>query len=80
MSKSQENPVFAARRSNIRVLVKQNETVAKLGARLGYSNGTFISQLTGEPPRRQVSEKVARNIETKLGLAQGWLDTPQAGA
>lgn len=75
MSNVQENPVYAARRANIRVLVKQNETVAKLGVRLGYSNGTFISQLTGEPPRRTVSEKVARDIETKLGLARGWLDT-----
>ena len=74
------DPVYAARRANLRLLVGQNGTVKTLGLRLGYTNGTFISQMTGEPPMRAISEKVARDMEKKLALARGWMDTAQRGA
>lgn len=59
------------RRKRLEALVGQWGGVAALARRLGYANGTFISQILGGKP---LGEKAARSMETKLGLAPGWFD------
>jgi hypothetical protein len=66
--------VYAVRRNNLLLLVDQHGGRKQLGAALGYSNGSYISQLLGTPPKRPLTETTARSIETKLGLSSGWLD------
>jgi hypothetical protein len=39
-----------------------------------------VAQLAGPNPSREVSEKVAREMETKLGLPIGWLDLEHPGS
>lgn len=74
------NPVYEARHANLHILITQHRTKGALSARLGYSaDGSFISQLAGDPPLRRISEDVARKIEAALGLADGWMDTAQKG-
>lgn len=70
--------VYAARRRNLITLIEQHDGTKNLGERLGYTSGSFLSQLIGDPPRRKVTEGTAREIETKLQLAFGWLDTVRA--
>ena len=70
--------VYAARRANLLALADQHGGKKNLGELLGYSNGSYISQLVGDPPRRHVSEPVARRIETRLHLARGWMDRNHA--
>jgi hypothetical protein len=72
--------VYAARRANLMVLIGQHDGRKGLGEALGYSNGSFISQLTGPCPRRKISEGLARKFEVKLGLTTGWMDKVHAGA
>ena len=67
--------VYAARRRNLITLIEQRGGTANLGAALGYTSGSFLSQLIGDPPRRKLTEVTARDIEAKLELAPGWLDT-----
>lgn len=72
------NPVFSARHANLQILIAQHRTKGALSRRLGYSvDGSFISQLAGDPPLRRITENVARRIETVLGLADGWMDSKQ---
>lgn len=42
---------------------------------LGYSNGSYLSQLTSQ--HRPITEKTARGIEAKLGLPANCLDNPE---
>jgi hypothetical protein len=72
--------VYAVRRHNLLLLVDQHHGRKQLGEALGYSNGSYISQLLGTPPKRPLTETTARNIEAKLGLACGWLDMVRAQA
>ncbi|CAB4124535.1 hypothetical protein UFOVP61_15 [uncultured Caudovirales phage] len=66
--------IFEIRRANLRKLSTQWGGPTTLSKRLGYSNGSFIAQLAGPHPSREVSEKVARGIEATLALPTGWLD------
>lgn len=66
--------VFDTRRANLRALMQQWGGPTSLAARLGHSNGSFLAQLAGPAPRKDVSEKVARDIERKLDLPTGWMD------
>ena len=70
--------VYAARRRNLVTLIEQHDGTKNLGERLGYTSGSFLSQLIGDPPRRKLTEVTAREIESKLGLAAGWLDSVRA--
>ena len=45
-----------------------------LSKKLGHSNASYLAQLAGPNPSRDVSEKVAREIEHKLGLPDNWMD------
>lgn len=75
------NPVFAARHANLQTLIEQHRTKGALSRRLGYSeDGSFISQLAGDPPLRRITENVARKIESKLGLADGWMDSKRVAS
>ena len=66
--------VYETRRQNMRALIGQWGGPTSLSKKLGHSNGSYIAQLAGPRPSREVSEKVAREIEAKLGLPAAWLD------
>lgn len=42
---------------------------------LGYRQPSFLSQMTGPNPTREITEKTARRFEQELGLPEGYLDT-----
>jgi hypothetical protein len=66
--------IYDIRRSNLRKLMAQWGGPTSLAAKLGHSNGSYIAQLVGPHPSREISEKVARGIEAKLGLPFAYLD------
>jgi len=65
---------FEIRRENLRQLMKTWGGPTSLAKKLGHSNGSYLAQLAGPHPSREVSEKVAREIEAKLGLSLGYMD------
>lgn len=71
--------VYALRRENLRTIARQWGGPTSLSRKLGHSNGSYLAQLIGPHPSRDVSEKVAREIEGKLGLPSGWLDAEHEG-
>ena len=64
--------VYDIRRENLRALMKTWGGPTSLAKKLGHANGSYLAQIGGPNPRREISEKVAREIETKLGLALGY--------
>ena len=66
--------VFKTRLANLRQLVKEWSGPANLAAKLGYANASYVVQMAGPHPIREISEKTARKIEGKLGLEAGYLD------
>ena len=68
------NDVFANRRTNLRNLIEQWHGPLAIAKKIGYSNASFIVQMSGPNPTREVSERTARRIEEALGLPAGWLD------
>jgi len=64
-----------ARRERLRQYVTDHGGPTSVAKALGYSNGSFLSQLIGPNPTRPFTEKVARSIEERLALAPGWLDS-----
>jgi len=70
---------FDIRRDNLRKLMEQWGGPTSLATKLGHSNGSYLAQLAGPRPSREVSEKVAREIERKLSLPSGWMDRSQKG-
>ncbi len=62
------------RRDNLRRLIAERGGANVLAKALGYSNASFLSQMCGPSPMREVSEKTARKFEKKLGLPAGHLD------
>ncbi len=71
--------VYETRRENLRGLMTQWGGPTSLAKKLGHSNGSYVAQLVGPNPSREISEKVARDMEAKLGLPLGWLDQEHAG-
>ena len=71
--------VYELRRDNLRKLQVEWGGPTSLAKKLGHSNGSYIAQLIGPHPSREISEKVAREIESKLQLPVGWLDQERAG-
>ncbi len=59
-------------------MAAQHGGTNQLAAKLGYTNGSFISAMIGPTPSRQVSEHTARKFEDLLGLTNGWLDRADA--
>lgn len=72
--------VYDLRRDNLRTLIQQWGGPTSLAKKLGHANGSYIAQLAGPNPSREISEKVGRDVESKLGLPIGWLDHEQSGA
>lgn len=60
------------RKTNLRALIAQWGGPTNLGKKLGHSGPSYLAQLVSE--NRPVTEKTARNIESKLGMELGWLD------
>lgn len=71
--------IYDLRRQNLRSLIQQWGGPTSFAKKLGHSNGSYVAQLAGPHPSRDVSEKVAREIEGKLGLPLNWLDAEHAG-
>lgn len=63
------------RRQNLRDMMKR-EGAATLAERLGYRQSSFLSQMAGPNPTREVTEKTVRAYEKQLGMAPGTLDKP----
>lgn len=63
------------RRENLRRLATQWGGVGKLAEKLGYANASFMVQMIGPNPIREVTERTARRTEETLGLPTGWIDT-----
>lgn len=66
--------IYDQRRANLRQLIHTWGGPTSLAKKLGHSNGSYIAQLAGPHPSREISERVAREMEGKLGLPLGWLD------
>ena len=63
------------RRYNIRKLIAVlGINQLQLSDKLGYTNSTFLGQMIGVAPIRNISEKTARKIEAALGLDHLSLD------
>jgi transcriptional regulator with XRE-family HTH domain len=62
------------RRENLRQLVKARGGQKTFLEEVGYTKG-WLSQLIGKTPERDLSEKIAREIEHKTGVSQGSLDS-----
>lgn len=66
--------VHKVRRANLRSLIEKWGGPTTLAKRLGHASGSYLAQLAGPNPSREVNERVARSIEQSLDLPQGWLD------
>lgn len=66
--------VFAARRANLRLLAARFDGTSQLAAKLNLRHPSYLSQLIGPNPQRNVSERTARLFEQRLDLPAGWLD------
>jgi hypothetical protein len=62
------------RRENLRKLIDNNGGPLAVATKLGYANSSFLVQMAGPSPIRDVSEKTARAFEEKLGLEPMSLD------
>jgi len=65
----------AIRRANLRKLMVEHGA-AKLATMLGYKQSSFLSQMAGPNPTREVTEKTVRAFEKQLGLPAGAMDKP----
>lgn len=69
------------RRDNLRQLLLAHGGPAGLARRMGKSDrGSTFSQIAGPNPTRDVGDQMARELETVLGLAVGWMDRDHAGS
>lgn len=66
--------IYQLRRENLRSLISTWGGPTSLSKKLGHTNGSYLAQLGGPHPSREISEKVAREMEGKLGLPLGWMD------
>jgi len=72
--------VYEIRRENLRKLFATWGGPTSLSKKLGLSNGSYLAQLAGPNPSREISEKVAREFEGKLKITQGWMDLEHGDA
>jgi hypothetical protein len=66
--------ILDIRRNRLRELIRKWGGPGTLAKKLGYTSGSYLAQIAGPNPTRDISEDVARDIEGKLGLSNGWLD------
>jgi hypothetical protein len=79
--------VFETRRARLRILVDRYGTVAKINRALGWEvTNARLYQIHNESVRGdrgtlyQMGDPTAREIEQKLKLPVGWMDTPPSYA
>lgn len=72
--------VYDVRRTNLRQIMGEWGGPTSLAKKLGHTNGSYLAQLVGPHPTREISEKVAREIESKLALPTNWLDAEHSQA
>ena len=63
------------RLANLRALMEEHGAT-NLAVELGYSQPSFLSQMAGPTPSREITEKTARKFEKSLGLETGYFDRP----
>jgi hypothetical protein len=68
--------LYSIRRERLRQLIAEHGGPLPLAKTLGLFGSSYLVQLAGPHPRREVSEKFARKIEAALGLPRGWMDLP----
>lgn len=77
---TQESPSSASeivnlyRRENLRALIKEHGA-NRLARKIGYSNASYLSQMAGPAPIRNITESTARKIEEALDLQPFSLDS-----
>jgi hypothetical protein len=64
---------YRVRVTNARLLLKSYRSKADFARALGVS-AAFVGHICGDNPIRAIGERLARDIEQKLGLTPGWLD------
>lgn len=62
------------RKVRLKQLIGSSGGATALAKKLNYANASFLVQMAGPNPTREISEKWARNTEAKLGLESGWFD------
>lgn len=67
--------VFERRRTNLRHLIEQWGGPLHLSQKIGYRNASFLVQMAGPNPNREVTERTARRVEEALGLPPRWMDS-----
>lgn len=67
--------LLAIRRDNLRLL-KDKHGGQKIAEMLNLKQSSFISQMAGPNPSRDVTEKTVRMLEKQLDLEVGTLDRP----
>ena len=79
--------VFETRRTRLAMLVRQFESVAKLNVELGWDvTNARLYQIHNRSIRSdrgtpfEMGDATAREIEEKLSLGLGWMDTPPSYA
>jgi hypothetical protein len=63
------------RRENLRLQIERHGAT-KLASMLGYRQPSFLTQMAGPNPSRDITEKTARRFEQDLNLELGALDLP----
>lgn len=71
--------VYEVRRENLRKLIAQWGGPKALGYKLGYKNASFLVQMAGPHPTREITEATSRKIEEALDLPAAWMDHVQDG-
>lgn len=61
------------RRDNLRKLIEKMKSQAELADKLEM-DPSYLSQIAGINPSKNIGTRVARDIEKKLGLFVGWMD------
>lgn len=62
------------RKDNLLALAAKYGGATALATKIGVTK-SWMSQLIGKKAARPIGDQAARNIEEKLGLAKGWLDS-----
>lgn len=74
------SPLSNTRRENLRRLIAERGGANAVAKALGYTNASFLSQMAGPSPMREVSEKTCRTFEKRLGLPSGYLDRSEGSS
>jgi hypothetical protein len=69
----QRKELSAIRRDNLRKVVESWGGPTALAKRLGYANPSYLVQMVGPNPTREVTERMALKIESELNLPHGSL-------